>query len=294
MMSISVTRRQFVGTTLAVGLGTQAFVPRALADKTERMRIGLVTYLWGQDWDLPTLIANCEKTGVLGVELRTQHKHGVESSLTVAERKEVRQRFEDSSVTLLGPGTNWEFHAPDPQELQSNIDHAKEYVKLSYDCGGSGVKVKPNTLPANVPVEKTIEQIGQSLNEVGRFAADLGQEIRVEVHGRQTQQLPIMKRIMDVATEKNVTVCWNCNQVDLQGEGLEYNFNLVKSRFGDTVHVRELQDENYPYAQLFELLVANDYTGWILLECRTNPDDRIAALIEQRHIFEKFVQQARA
>ena len=39
------------------------------------MRMGLVTYLWGQDWDLPTLVANCELTGYLGVELRTQHAH---------------------------------------------------------------------------------------------------------------------------------------------------------------------------------------------------------------------------
>ena len=46
-----------------------------------KMKLGLVTYLWGQDWDLPTLIANCEKTGIHGVELRTEHKHGVEPKL---------------------------------------------------------------------------------------------------------------------------------------------------------------------------------------------------------------------
>ena len=42
------------------------------------MRFGLVTYLWGKDMDLPTLLDVCEKSGVLGVELRTQHAHGVE------------------------------------------------------------------------------------------------------------------------------------------------------------------------------------------------------------------------
>ena len=27
------------------------------------MQLGLVTYMWGADWDLPTLIKNCEATG---------------------------------------------------------------------------------------------------------------------------------------------------------------------------------------------------------------------------------------
>ncbi len=47
-----------------------------------KMKFGLVTYMWGYDWDLPTLITNCEKTGLLGVELRTQHAHKVEINLS--------------------------------------------------------------------------------------------------------------------------------------------------------------------------------------------------------------------
>ena len=71
-----------------------------------------------------------------------------------------------------------------------------------------------------VPHEKTIEQIGKSLNEVGKFAADYGQKIRVEVHGNETQELPNMKAIMDVANHPNVYTCWNCNDEDLIGQGL--------------------------------------------------------------------------
>ena len=41
------------------------------------MQLGLVTYQWGADWDLPTLLANCKKANVLGVELRTTHAHKV-------------------------------------------------------------------------------------------------------------------------------------------------------------------------------------------------------------------------
>src|SRR6185503_19873574 len=66
-----------------------------------KMQFGLCTYQWGADWDLPTLLANCEKAGALGVELRTTHKHGVEPSMSANQRREARARFADSPVTLV-------------------------------------------------------------------------------------------------------------------------------------------------------------------------------------------------
>ena len=155
------------------------------------------------------------------------------------------------------------------------------------------MKVKPNALPKGVPPEKTVKQIGVSLNEIGKFAADYGQRIRVEVHGRDTQQLPNMKKIFDHVTEPNVGMCWNCNQQDLDGKGLEYNFNLVKDRLGDTVHIRELDDPQYPYQQLLDLFVGIGYQGWILLEARGNVDNRITALAEQRVLFDTMVAKSK-
>ena len=50
------------------------------------IKFGLVTYQWGKDWDLPTLISNCEKTGYHGVELRTNYAHDIETNLSVLQR----------------------------------------------------------------------------------------------------------------------------------------------------------------------------------------------------------------
>ncbi|MCP4639148.1 MAG: TIM barrel protein, partial [bacterium] len=250
-----------------------------------------VTYLWGQDWDLPTLIGNCEKTGLQGVELRVEHKHGVTVDMTPAQRAEVKKRFADSPVVNLGMGTNQDFDDPNPEKLKANVEGAKAFLQLSADTGGSGIKVKPNDFHPGVPREKTIEQIGKGLNEVGAFAGGLGQKIRVEVHGKCCE-LPTMKAIFDHVTDPNVGMCWNSNGQDLKGEGLEYNFNLVKDRFADTVHVRELNIGEYPYQKLMDLFVAMDYDGWILLEARTKPADRVKALIEQREVWEKMIGRA--
>jgi endonuclease IV len=252
---------------------------------------GLVTYMIAHDWDLATLIANCEKTEVLGAELRTTHKHGVEPSLSAQQRKEAKKRFADSRVTLVGLGSNENFDNPDPAILRKAIDTTKEFVKLAHDLGTSGVKVKPNDFHKDVPREKTIQQIGESLLELGKFAADYDQQIRLEVHG-QCAELPTIKQIIDIADHPNVAVCWNSNVVDLRGEGLEHNFSLVRNRFGNTCHVRRLDSSDYPFQQLIALLVKTDYRGWVLLEDGKPAEDRIGELIEQRKLFEQFVTTA--
>src|SRR5262245_48554251 len=154
------------------------------------MQLGLVTYQWGADWDLPTLIKSCEKTGFRGVELRTTHKHGVEPSLNDAHRKEVAKRFADSAVELVGLGSTCEYQAADPAVVKKNIEETKAFIKLCHDVGGSGVKVRPNGLPAGVPTAKTLEQIGRSLDEVAAFGEGYGIEIRLEIHGRGTSEIP--------------------------------------------------------------------------------------------------------
>lgn len=289
------SRRNFLSTVFGMGAAASMVSPFkafAAAKPGSKMRFGLVTYLWGQHWNLPTLIANCEAAKVLGVELRTSHKHGVERELTVEQRKEVKKRFDDSPVVHVGIGSNERFDHTDPEALKEAIQATKDFIRLSHDCGGSGVKVKPNSLHKDVePPEVTIERIGKALNEVAAYGLDYGQQIRLEVHG-QCQELPIMKQIMDVADHPNVGVCWNSNAPDLEGEGLEHNFNLVKDRFGATAHVRELNSSNYPYQKLLNLYVGIDYDGWILLEASSEPEDKVAALAEQQKLFEEMVAEA--
>ena len=292
---IKLSRRDFIGDGVKAAAGVLAgclntsYVRGSSPLKGSGIRFGLVTYLWGKDWDLQTLIRNAQKTEIYALELRTEHAHGVESNLNQKQRMEVKLRFQNSPVDVIGLGTNWSFHYPDQDRLKKEIEGAKQYLKLSYDIGGSGIKVKPNDLPAEVEPEKTIEQIARSLDEIGEFGAAYNQKVRVEVHGEKTQQLPIMSRIFDRVSQPNVFVCWNCNSQDLDGKGLEYNFRLVEDRLGDTVHIRELDSGEYPYQQLFDLFVAMDYSGWFLLEARSNPPDRIKALYDQRELFEKMI-----
>ncbi|HTG43787.1 MAG TPA: sugar phosphate isomerase/epimerase family protein [Verrucomicrobiae bacterium] len=268
------TRRKLLS-ALPAGLMFQTLGRRAMAENSPevktRMRLGSVTYNIAKDWDIPTLIKNFEAAGFQGVELRTSHAHGVEVSLTAEQRAEVKKRFADSQIELMGLGSAFEFHMPEAQKLRAEIEACKKYIELASQVGATGVKVRPNALPKDIPVPRTLEQIGRSLNELGRFASGLGQEIRLEVHGAGTSQLSHIKTIMDVADHKNVGVCWNSNQTDLEGKGFEANFDLVKNKIF-SVHLRDLYLEEYPFRRLFERLNESGFTGYCLAEIPASTD----------------------
>jgi sugar phosphate isomerase/epimerase len=270
-------RRQFLGGTAAASVGALTFTfSSSLASAAQfarpaKMHLGLVTYNMAADWDIPTIIKNCEATKFEGVELRTTHAHKVEVNLSKGQRAEVKKRFADSKVSLFGLGSTFDYHTPDQTKLRKDVDDTKEYIVLAQDVGATGVKVRPNGLPKEVPVEKTLEQIGKALREVGEFAKDHGQVIRLEVHGTGTSFPPHIKTILDVANHPGVGACWNSNKTDFDGEGWEHNFNLLKGRI-NAVHITDLFQEDYPYRKLFTGLNESGYEGFCLAEIPGSQD----------------------
>jgi sugar phosphate isomerase/epimerase len=269
-------RREFLRnvslTTAAVSVAAaSAAEQKTFVSKEPKMKIGTVTYQLGQNWDIDTIVKNCEAAKFQGVELRTSHKHGVEVTLSPEQRQNVRRRFEDSKIELMGLGSAFDYHTPDQEKLKKDIAATKEYIKLAHDVGATGVKVRPNGFPKEVSKEKTLEQIGRSLRELGEFGDTHGIQIRLEVHGTGTSLLPHIKTMMDVADHPMVGVCWNSNQSDLEGDGFDHNFDLVKSKIF-TVHMRDLYLEEYPFRRLLTGLNEIGFAGYCLAEVPESND----------------------
>jgi sugar phosphate isomerase/epimerase len=236
------------------------------------LKLGTVTYEIAKDWDVPTIIKNLTDVGMVAVELRTTHKHGVEITLPPAARADVRKRFDDSPVRIGGLGTICEYHSADPAEVRRNIDETKAWVTLARDIGSPSVKVRPNGLPAGVPEEKTLEQIGKSLRECGAFAQDHGVHIQLEVHGTETARLPRIRRILDYGdNHPGVRVCWNSNPTDLLDGGFEPAFSLVRNQIGQ-IHMRDLFVEEYPWRALFAALSEMNFQGYCFAEIPASAD----------------------
>lgn len=114
--------------------------------------------------------------------------------------------------------------------------------------------------------------------------------VRVEVHGKVTQQLPVMKAIFDQVSSSNVKICWNSNNTDLMEPGLVGNFNMVKKWLGDTTHIRAFDENDYPFQALLQLLHQAEYNGWILIESHSDPEDKLAAMVAQKETFDKYLK----
>lgn len=227
------------------------------------MKLGLVTYNVGRDWDIDTIIERLGATGFEAVELRSTHRHGVEPGLGPAETAAVRSRFEGSGVRLLSLGSACEFHSPDEQERMANVRETARFVELAHDLGCLGVKVRPNGLPEDVPREVTIRRIGEALRACGDHAERYGVEIWVEVHGQGTRQPEAMRAIMDSCGHPAVGICWNSNPTDIREGSIRSAFELLKG-FIRNVHIRDLPD--YPHRELFGLLKSIGYGRYTLAE----------------------------
>lgn len=278
---MNTTRRTFLASALgSAALATAApaaekvrmpEVKSPLFSKPSKYHLGTVTYNLAEKWDVPTIIQNCTEAKFEGVELRTGHAHKVEVDLAKPQRAEVKKRFADSPVKLWSLGSAFDYHTPDQTKLRKDIEATKAYILLGEDVGATGVKVRPNALPKEVPVEKTLAQIGKSLRELGEFGAQHGQQIRLEVHGTGTALLQHIKTILDAADHKNVGICWNSNPSDIFGDGWDANFNLVKHKIF-TVHMRDLYLEEYPFRKLLTGLNEIGFTGFTFAEIPPSTD----------------------
>ena len=238
------------------------------------VRIGLMTYLVGSKWDIETIIKNCREAKFEHVQLRTTHAHGVELTLTAAQRADVKKRFADAGLAI-SLASAFQYHSTDPAELRKNIEGTKQFLQLAADVGALGVRVFPNAVPeeGDQTRQKILEQIGKSVSECATTGYDLGVQVRLEEHGRGTDNIPVIRQILDYADNPHVTIIWNNSDSDFTGEGLpkgyegmslEDQFKLVKGRIGN-VHMRELFTD-YPWRRLFRLLGESGYQGYCDIE----------------------------
>src|SRR6185503_17000438 len=141
------------------------------------------------------------------------------------------------------------------------------------------VKVRPNGLPAQVPRETTIGNIGAALKELGEYGSGKRIGVWLEVHGRDTSPPPIAAAIMNATAHDNAGLCWNSNEVDIVNNSVAQSFNLLK-RWIRHVHIHDLLKDHYPYAELFALLEKAGYSGYTMAEIgagASNPEEFLRA-----------------
>ena len=260
------SRRAFLAGSAAAVAGSTS--RHLFAADAPRFKLGLISYNVAQEWDLATILKVCREVSIAAFEARTTHRHGIEIARSKAERVEIRKQFADSGVVFWGCGTACEFHSQDPAVVAKNIEETQQFVQLTADLGGMGVKVRPNGVPKDHEPAKTFEQIGKALHECGKAAADAGVEICLEVHGAVTSIPKNCRAIMDACGHPAVGVTWNSNGTDLIDGTIAEGFELLK-RFIKSVHINDLNNDaagKYPYRDLFQRLKSIGYDRYTMCE----------------------------
>ena len=267
---MSANRRTFLAAAsagvLALSARSEAQQPAPAPAKPAAIpfSLGTVTYNLAADWDLDTILKVLPKTGLTHVEFRTTHKHGVEPSLSKEQRQEIKKRCAEAGVTIWGLGSVCEFHSPDAKVVEGHIETCKQFLQLAHDLGAKGVKVRPNGLRKDIPEADSLAQIGQALIPCGEAAANLGQEVWVEVHGADTARPDRMKSIMKACGHSSVGVCWNSNPSDVVEGSIKPSFDLL-APWIKSCHINSLFS-NYPYRELFAELRRIQYDRVTLIE----------------------------
>jgi sugar phosphate isomerase/epimerase len=239
------------------------------------LKLGLMTYRVAMKWDIDTIIKNLTEAKYEHVELRQTHAHGVETTLSAAERAAVKKRFQDAGLAI-SLASGYSYNSPDPAVLKKNIDGTKEYILLAKDVGALGIRV----FGSKAKDDAMQKQIGDSLAEVGEFGHQNGVQIRVCDDG---PTLADIKKNIDASKSPYVFVNWNCPMSDMEGDGFEANFNTVKGRIGN-VHLRDLYNE-YPWRLFFSLLSKSGYTGYLDAEIPAFEGDAVRSLKYYRSLF---------
>lgn len=119
--------------------------------KTFNMKLGFMTSM-AQDKAVPDLIDMAKTHGYQAIEFRPEWKqaHGVELSMTKAQRKETRARFADNGIEIsaISPGVKF---VNDDRDQQ--LEKMSKYIDLAADLDASCVRFFADSLPKD-PVQR--------------------------------------------------------------------------------------------------------------------------------------------
>jgi sugar phosphate isomerase/epimerase len=237
------------------------------------MKLSLLTYDLAKSWTLPKLIEVARSCGFAGIEFRADagHQHSVELERTAGERRRIREQLEDAYLEAVGVGTGCRFQAPEVKERAANVEKAKRFIELAADIGAARVRVFGNDIPPGVKRDDCIRYVGESLRTLGEFAEPLDVDVLLEMHG-QFNFWKFARAAVEAAGHPRVGLVYNSDVRDMVAGSIAATWAEVHA------HVRHVHlhafSGSFPYPELFSLLAADGYRGYLSSEVE-EIDDRL-------------------
>jgi sugar phosphate isomerase/epimerase len=230
------------------------------------MKLSLDTYSIGTELSLRDLIELLPANGFDGVEFRCDRgqMHGVELDTSPEERRRIRTLLEEAGIEVACLSTGERFESPDPAVRQAAIERTSQFVDLAADLGCGRIRVFGNNFPEGVPKPEVVQYVGESLRKCGQHAEGEGVDVLLEMHG-EFYYWEYCLGAVQIADHPQVAINYNCDVKDLVEGSVAYTFGQVKDYIRH-VHLHDLENDRFPYTELFGILKEMQYDGFCSLE----------------------------
>lgn len=243
------------------------------------MKWVLNTYQTCQDWDVPRIIEVCLATGHEGIEFLMDFKqtHGIEADATPAHVEAVARQVRDAGLLIASVTSCVNFHSPAKDELQAALDQGRRVIDHAQRMGCDHVRVLGDRVPKGTEErQRTVDQIGDAVGELARYAAEADITVSLEVHGHFTDPT-LALQVVERAGQPNAGLVFNSQWRVGAEEGwslpegapsIRPIYDLI-GRYFTSVHTHKMENpvESRYYLELFKLLKRDGFTGFISNEC---------------------------
>lgn len=198
-------------------------------------------------WGMPTVpidvaVAHCADLGFDGLELTVIPGWSTDAAtLDAAERRRIRQLYDDHGLDLCGISGNTPLLARDPEEHARNMGRFRGYLELAAELQRSGEEVTVSTTSSGSPDEweSAKHELAERFGVLASDAERLGVMVGMEPHVGATLHRPEQAIwLLDQIDSPALTVHFDISHFNVQGIPMEEAIAQLAPRSRHT-HVKD-------------------------------------------------------
>jgi sugar phosphate isomerase/epimerase len=207
-------RRQFL---CASGIVAAGWPLMAYAAHGRRLPIGFST-LGCPTWDWIKILDFAQQNGFTAVELR-----GLQGTMDLPPCPEfapnrIQQSRKDMSkrgLHISCVSSSAAMHNPDPQKQEKQLVDARRFIELAAALRAPYVRVFGDSIVGSR--EQAIEQVAESLRQVGNYAGQKNVTVLIESHGTFTDSATL-RAVLEKANSPHVGLLWDAHHTFVSGK----------------------------------------------------------------------------
>jgi hypothetical protein len=266
------------------------------------MKWSLNTYQTAQNWEIDELIRQAKLAGFDGIEFLMDfgQQHGVESNADPAWLKTVEDKVDASGLEFASVTSCASFHSLDEGERVEAMDRASKAIRIARDFGCRHVRVLGDRVPEDETRETVLRNVTDCMRELARQAQQYGITVAMEMHGSftdpdlsvplaQAVDMPNFGLVFNSQFRENAETGWRLPPggwntllgAKTAPAGEPYPTSSIRPLYDrfrphlTQIHTHQMErpDQLPMYQELFRLLKADGWNGYVAMEgAYTGPD----------------------